>query len=181
MSHPRPSQRTHTSPPARRGVTLVELVVVLVCLSLAAAIVLPGFNSLPSIGLRSAAEALVADLEYAQQQSMAHSDDCRAVVFDPATNSYWIAPGSNPVAAGAIPHPVDKLPFVSEFGAGRLSHLGMVRIESCDAGGDNRIVFRSLGQLDQTNAARIVLASGQRRITITLDPTTGEATIGNMN
>ena len=161
--------------------TLVELAVVVVCMSVAAAIVLPGFNSLPTIGLRKAAESVVADLEYAQQQSMAHSDDCRAVVFDPAGNSYWIAPGSNPVAGNAIAHPVDKLPFVSEFGSGRMSHLGMVRVESCDAGGDNRIVFRSLGQLDQTTPARITLASGERRITITIDPTTGEATIGGMN
>jgi hypothetical protein len=123
----------------------------------------------------------VADLEYAQQQSMAHSDDCRAVAFDPATNTYWIAPSSNPVVGNAITHPVDKLPYANEFGSGRMSHLGLVHIESCDAGGDNRIIFRSLGQLDQTTPARITLGCGDRRITVTLDPTTGEATIGGIN
>jgi prepilin-type N-terminal cleavage/methylation domain-containing protein len=57
MSHPKhSSQAVQASAPRARAVTLIELIVVLACLGAAAAIVLPGFSSLPSMELRSAAE-----------------------------------------------------------------------------------------------------------------------------
>jgi type II secretory pathway pseudopilin PulG len=162
---------------ARRtyGFTYVELVVVLVCLVIAAVLVLPGLRSAGDAELRGAAETLLSDLEYAQQQSMAHGDDCRVVVFNLATNSYWIAPGSTP--ATAIPHPVDRQPFVNSFGKGRYAHLKNVVIDSCDVGGDGRLGFKSLGQLDQSTPAKITLRRGADRVEIRLDPTTGEATV----
>jgi type II secretory pathway pseudopilin PulG len=163
--------------PARRAsaFTYIELVVVLVCLAVAAVLVLPEVSGAGAYTLRGAAEVLVADLEYAQQQSMTHGDDCRIVVFDLATSTYWIAPGSTP--ATAIAHPVDRQPFVNRFGQGRHAHLKNVVIESCDVGGDGRVGFRSLGQLDQTTPATIRLRYGTDRVEVRLDPTTGEASV----
>ena len=175
---------TPTPPPppkapglARRAsaFTYIEVVVVLLCLAIAAALVLPQMAGAGGAGLRGAAESLVADLEYAQQQSMAHGDDCRVVVFDLAKNTYWIAPGSTP--ATAIPHPLDRQPFVNRFGQGRYAHLKNVVIDSCDVGGDGRLGFRSLGQLDQSTPATIRLRQGADRVEIRLDPMTGEASV----
>ena len=155
--------------------TYIELVVVLVCLAIAAVLVLPGLASAGSAELRGAADSLVSDLEYAQQQSMAHGDDCRVVMFDLAKNSYWIAPASTP--ATAIPHPVDRQPFLNRFGQGRYAHFKNVVIDSCDVGGDTKLGFKSLGQLDQSTPAKITLRRGGDRVEIRLDPTTGEASV----
>jgi type II secretory pathway pseudopilin PulG len=165
---PRLSRRTY-------AFTYIELVVVLLCLAVAAVLVLPGMGGAGDTELKGAADSLLSDLEYAQQQSMANGDDCRVVVFDLATNSYWIAPGSTP--AKPIPHPVDRQPFVNRFGQGRYAHLKNVVIESCDVGGDGRLGFRSLGQLDQSVPATITLRRGTDRMVIRLDPMTGEASV----
>jgi type II secretory pathway pseudopilin PulG len=158
-----------------RAFTYIELVVVLLCLAVAAALVLPEIAAGGTTTLRGAAEEFVSDLEYAQQQSMARGDDCRIVVFDLSKNTYWIAPASTP--ATAIAHPVDRQPFINRFGQGRFAHLKNVVIDSCDVGGDSRLGFKSLGQLDQSVPARIVLRRGTDRMEVRLDPTTGEATV----
>ena len=149
--------------------------VVLVCLAIAAILVLPELGQQGLSELQGAAEALVSDLEYAQQQSMAHGDDCRVVVFDVANNTYWIAPASAPMAP--VAHPVDRKPFLNRFGSGRLAHLRKVVIESCDVGGDGKLGFRSLGQLDQSTPATVRLRRGSSRMVVRLDPTTGEASV----
>jgi len=171
-SSPRLPRRAPAFKPA---FTYIELVVVLVCLAIAAVLMLPGLNSAGTAELRGAAESLVSDLEYAQQQSMAHGDDCRVVMFDLAKNTYWIAPGSTP--ATAIPHPVDRQPFLNRFGQGRYAHFKNVVIDSCDVGGDTKLGFRSLGQLDQSTTAKITLRRGPDRVEVRLDPVTGEATV----
>jgi type II secretory pathway pseudopilin PulG len=166
------------SRPGRRraaGVTYVELVVVLVCMAVAALLLLPELSGQATTELQGAAEALVADMEYAQQQSMAHGDDCRVVVFDVANNTYSIAPASKPNVP--IPHPVDRQPFVNRFGSGRCAHFKNVVIESCDVGGDAKLGFRPLGELDQSTPATIKLRRGKYRISVRLDPTTGESTV----
>ena len=183
MGMSRADVRTESPPPPRApsisrrtsAFTYLELVVVLLCLAVAALLVLPGMTGSGHAELRGAAESLLSDLEYAQQQSMANGDDCRVVVFDLAANTYWIAPGSTP--AKAIPHPVDRQPFVNRFGEGRYAHLKNVVIDSCDVGGDGRLGFRSLGQLDQSTPATITLRHGADRIIIHLDPMTGEASV----
>jgi hypothetical protein len=44
-------------------------------------------------------------------------------------------------------------------------------------GGDGRLGFKSLGQLDQSTPAKIILRRGSDRVEIRLDPVTGEATV----
>jgi prepilin-type N-terminal cleavage/methylation domain-containing protein len=163
----------------RRGMTLVEILVVVTCLGIAAALVLPSLGNPGATQLRSAAESLVADLQYAQQFSLAHGDDPCMIVFDPVNESFGLARASNP--ASIITHPVDKMPYYSKFGAGRLAHLRSVSIDKVDMGADNRFAFRSLGQLDQLTPVKITLRAGKDKVDITLDPETGEATVGNLH
>jgi competence protein ComGC len=160
------------------GMTLVEIIVVVACLSIAAALVLPNLGNTGATQLRGAAETLVADLEFAQQFSLAHGDDPCLVVFDTANESVALARVSN--AGSVIAHPVDKMPYYSKFGAGRLAHLSSVSIDSVDMGPDNRFAFRSLGQLDQATPVKITLRSRGMRLDVTLDPETGETAIGDI-
>lgn len=158
--------------------TVIEILVVVTCLAVAAALVLPSLGNTGATQLRSAAESLVADLQFAQQFSLAHGDDPCMIVFDPVNESFGLARVSS--AASIIAHPVDKMPYYSKFGAGRLAHLSSVSIDAVDMGADNRFAFRSLGQLDQLTPVKITLRAAGNKVDITLDPETGETTIGEL-
>jgi hypothetical protein len=157
-------------------VTLLELIVVLFCLAVAAAIVVPVALDGAATQVRAAADLLVADLEYARSESMSNADDPRLLVFDPAGKRYHIARRSSPTLP--VTDPVGLQGYTTAYGSGRAASLPRVRIGSHSLGGDNRLMFRGLGQLDQTEPAWITLSAGTHSVTVTLDPITGEATVG---
>lgn len=159
------------------GLTLIELIVVLVCLAVTAVLVVPMFGSSDASELKAAAELLVADLEYAQAQSLGH-DDPRGMTFDTAANTYTISPKSAP--STPIINPIGGQPYVTRFGSDRAAPLGRVRIASFSLGGDNRVGFGAHGQLDQSPAASITLACGGLTLTLTMDPVTGEVAVGEI-
>ena len=163
---------------AAAGLTIIELLVTVACIAVAAAIVLPVFGDGASAQLRAAAELLVADLEYAQSESIGHADDPRLVVFDIASNRYHIAPKSQP--AVPLGDPVTNFSYVTTYGSQRAAALPRVKLSGYSLGGDNRLGFGGVGQLDQTTPATITLSAGTRTLTVTLDPVTGEASVGQM-
>jgi prepilin-type N-terminal cleavage/methylation domain-containing protein len=162
-----------------RGFTLVEIMIVTLIVAVAAALVVPMFGDAEVQRLRSAASMLVADMELAQSESIAHPDALRVVVFDtPGTSahSYRIAPASTP--ATPITNPIDKQPYRVTFGTGRAATLEGVTIQAYSLGGDTTLGYRSYGQLDQTAAATVTLACDGKQVTISIDPVTGEASVG---
>jgi prepilin-type N-terminal cleavage/methylation domain-containing protein len=160
--------------PAARGFTLIELVVVLVCLAISVMIISPTLGNRPTMQLSKAAEMLVSDLEFAQMDSMAHADDTRVFAVDLATNSYRIAARSNP--ALAITHP-DQDPYLTQFGVGRAGFLSGVTLNKYDFGGDAILGFGEQGDLDQVTPATIEIGCGGRKVVITIDPLSGRAKI----
>ena len=156
--------------------TLIELMIVIVIIGIAAGLVLPGFQQSTDTQLRAAAQILVADLEYAQTESRVHGDDLRLVVFDPAAGSYFLAASSAP--ATPIAHPIDKKPYRIRWGQGRAHRLADVTLGGLSLGGDDQVKFGVYGQLDQTTDGLIRLAAGPRSIEITLDAISGAASIG---
>jgi Tfp pilus assembly protein FimT len=173
MAHP---ARKTRPPTARRAVTLAELLVVVICLAVAAAIVMPTALDGPATQLRAAADLLVADLEYARSESMSNADDPRLLVFDASTNRYHIARRSD--ATVPLTDPVGAQGYVTNYGVGRAAPLPRVRIGSLQLAGDNRLAFGANGELDQTEPAQITLTAGTHFVTITVDPVIGEATVG---
>ena len=163
-------------PLARPGMTLIEVTITLLCLAIAAAIVFPTISDNASEQLRGAAQVLIADLQFAQGESMSHADDPRLVVFENSKMGYSIAPKSKPNQP--ITNPVGGMKYVTTFGQGRAAAFGKVRTGALGVGGDDKLGFAGLGQLDQTTPATITLTAGARSIVITIDPTTGEATAG---
>lgn len=162
------------------GFTLVELLVTVMCLAVAAMIVLPTMSDNSSERLRGAAQILVADLEYAQSESMsqtgARADEARLLVIDADRAGYRIATKSDP--ATPVINKIGGADYVTRFGSGRAALLANVTVGVYDLGGDEQIGFGALGQLDQPAAATIQLVCGARTILVSLDPTTGEVTIG---
>jgi type II secretory pathway pseudopilin PulG len=161
-----------------RGLTLVEIMVTLTCMAIAMAIVMPALGDRSADRLRGAAQMLIADLEFAQSESMSHGDDPRVLVIESDKAGYHLAAKSAP--GTAVTNPVGAVPYVTRFGLGRANALGGVRVGAYNLGGDDQLGFGVLGQLDQTAAATITLQCGNRSIVVTVDPTTGEATAGTV-
>jgi type II secretory pathway pseudopilin PulG len=156
--------------------SLVEVTITLLCLAIAAMVVFPTLSDTAPEQLRGAAQVVIADLQFAQGQSMSRGDDPRLVVFEPGRNGYSIAPKSEPNKP--IKHPIGGEKYVTKFGQGRAASLGKVRIGALTVGGDDQLAFGGLGQLDQTTPATITLTAGSRSLVITIDPITGDATTG---
>jgi prepilin-type N-terminal cleavage/methylation domain-containing protein len=74
---------------ARRGLTLLEVLIVVVILGLAGAMVIPSMGSTGVLRVQGAIRTIVADLTFAQSDAIAFQEQ-RAIVFDPAANSYRV-------------------------------------------------------------------------------------------
>jgi Tfp pilus assembly protein FimT len=142
------------------------------------ALVIPMFKDGDVSKLRGAASVLMADLAYAQVESIAHGEDPRLVVFDTATSSYKIATTLAPTTA--ITNPIDKQPYEVVFGSRGARELSGVTISSYSLGGDAVLQFGAYGELDQATAATITLGCNSKTITVTVDPTTGDTSVSGV-
>jgi len=84
---PAPLARTRTM--ARRAYTLVELLIVVVLLGIAAAMVIPQMGSANSLRVQSVVRTIVADIGIVQSDALARQQ-ARAIVFDTAANCYKV-------------------------------------------------------------------------------------------
>jgi len=163
---------------AARGFTFVEVLAVVAIVAIASALAVPMFKDSNISKLRAAASMVVADLEYAQTDSITHGDALRMFVVGSTTN-YSIATVATPTTP--ITNPVGKAPYSVTFGQGRAASLSGVTISAYSLNGDARLGFGLYGQLDQSSNATITLTCGGRNVVITLNATTGTPTIGTIN
>jgi len=169
------------------GFTLIELLIVIVILSIAAAIVVPMASSAASMQLRSAANMVAADLEYAKSLALG-TGQRHSVVFDAANERYWIVGGTQYAVTDAIGHPVKKgFPYVVDFAND--PRLGQVEVVDTDFNGSgNSIVsFDSLGSPYQggttpaplNSEGVITLQAGGISRTVSVEPVTGFVSISD--
>jgi len=159
----------------RRAFTLLELLIVIVLIGIAATMAIPMLSGTDGTRVRAAGNLLAADLGFAQVESITHATDPCVVVFDQANGSYTIARASAPTTP--ITDPGTNQSFVTTFGTGRASELGGVSIQGYSLGGDDTLGFGMYGQTDQTTAASVTLQSGSVTLTVQVDPTSGETSI----
>jgi len=160
------------------GFTMIELMIVLVILAIAALTVVPMMSSAASMQIRTAASMIATDLEYAK--SMAISRGQRfSVVFDTANESYQI----EDQAGNVIPHPVKKgFDYVIDFQND--SRLNKVNIVSADFDTTTTVKFDYLGSPhdgadNPLNSGVISLQAGGSTKTVMVEPVTGYISIGN--
>ena len=155
--------------------TLVELLIVVVLISIAATMAMPLMAGTDATRLQAAARLLAADLGFAQVESITHAADPCVVVFDQANDSYAVARSSAP--STAITDPSTNQPYVTQFGSGRAAELSGVSIQGYSLGGDNQLEFGAYGQTDQTTPATITFEAAGLTVTVEVDPTSGEVSL----
>ena len=153
-----------------RGFTLIEIIVVIVIISIAAAMVVPMMSSADDIQLRSAANKLAADLEYAKSIAISRGQDYTAI-FDAIAESYQIEDSSGAI----ITHPVRKGDYIEQFGG--TSRLTKVKISNANFNGTSSVTFESIGSPD--NGGTVTLTAGDNTIIVNVEAVTGYISISN--
>jgi prepilin-type N-terminal cleavage/methylation domain-containing protein len=168
-----------------RGFTIIEIIVVVVILSIAAVIIAPMMSSAESVQLRTAANLIAADLEYAKNLSITRQQNY-TVVFDAGSESYEIQDQSGTV----IPHPVNKgfdysvdfkgFDYSVDFTSN--SRLKEVDIDSVSFDSTSSVKFDYLGSPlngsnNPLNSGLITLSAGSSTTTISVTAVTGYVSI----
>ncbi len=154
------------------GFTMIEIIVFIVILSIAALLTVPLFSSGAQLQLRAAADMIAADLDYAKNLAITNQQSY-SVIFDTANDSYQI---EDP--CGIIDHPVNKghdylISFESD------SRFSQVDLVTADFEGDDFVTFTLLGGPVNlsANEGTIEIQGGGTTITINVQPVTGLVTI----
>lgn len=187
MSHNRCNRDT-----ARRGVTLVEMLIVVTIIGLMATVVLPTMHSASgAVTLEAMARTLAADLRIARQSAVQYNSSF-AVTFDLATNSYNVSQtvsGSTPGLANVLSHGTNNTVKLDQFGAGRMkqSHIsigGAVLKVAKSSVVD--VVFGATGGTGPTRTQDTVIwlqensQRDRRCILVTVSWITGTVTVGEL-
>ena len=167
------ARRVTTSGPG--GFTLLEILVVVVILAIAAAMAVPMLSAGGATKLQAATEMVAADLEYAKSLAISRGGRYR-VTFDVAGNAYQVEDPNGAV----IDHPITKgSPYAVDLDGGRLSG---VEIASADFDGTAGVEFDSLGSPydgngDVLDSGVLTLQMGDWTRTVHVEPVTGMITV----
>lgn len=164
--------RMPVPPGLRRGgeaFTIIEILIVVVILAIAALTAIPMMSSAGSVQVRSAANMIAADLEYAKSLAISRGQNF-SVVFYTSTESYEIIDQD-----GTIPHPVKKgSDYVIDF---QKEGLDRVDVADVDFDGTSQIQFDYLGSPD--NGGAVTVQAGGTTATISVEPVTGYISVTN--
>lgn len=149
----------------RSGFTLVEIIIVVVIIAIAALIAVPMMSSAASVQIRSAANMIAADIEYAKSMAISRGQNF-SVVFDENTDSYRIVDQDSIV----IPHPVRK-GFNYEIDFRNDSRLNKVDITNADFSAAQYVEFDCLGS--PVDGGTVSLQAGGTTSIVRVEPVTG--------
>ncbi len=162
----------------RHGFTMIEMVVVMAILAIAAAIVVPMMSSAGAMQVRAAVNMVAADLEYAKSMSVSRGQRY-SVVFDKTNETYRIIDDSGTT----IPHPIKK-GFLYTINFRADSRLSQVDIFDANFDGTDRVSFDYMGSPfngtgTPLNSGVVTLRAGGVTRTINVEPVTGYVSISN--
>lgn len=153
--------------PARGGYTLAEILVVVMILSIAAAMVIPNVISTSDMQAVGAARIIASDLQYAQSVAVTTQVPV-TVQFDPASESYSLRNTS-----GLLIHPMTKSGYTIRFSS--LGGYDRLDLSSASFGGTSSVTFDEMGSANSSGT--VVVQAGAHVYRITVAPTTGKVTV----
>ncbi len=151
------------------GFTLAELIVVVVILSISAAMVIPYATNTSSFQAVSAARVLSSDLEYAQNVAIVTQTPVE-VVFDVAGDIYTLYDANT---STPLKHPITKEDYVTDFSM--QSGFSDLDILSANFDGNQSVTFDEMGAPD--NSGNVRLRSGVHTYRISVAAATGKVTV----
>ncbi len=163
---------TRTAPipvAAPHGFTLLEMLVTVILMAIAAAMMVPMLASNDSSYVSAGVGLIVADLDFAQTTAINDPGDNAVVHFDPAASRWWITKESTP---GTILTMTTGEPYDTTMGVGRAETAINVTFSLVYAT-DNKIVYDAFGRLTQAVNPVITVTSGSASSQITIDAETG--------
>jgi len=172
----------------RMGFTLIEILVVVIILGIAAAVIVPNISSRSDLKATSAARLMMADLIYVQNRSISQQK-MHYVQFDTASASYKVLDQMTPTQT-IITHPVEQSPFVVAIGPAGPPPLRDVKIDSVSFDGQKVVAFDEMGTpyaynpgtnvLTALTSGTISLKCREMMLNIIIEPFTGELRLGPM-
>jgi prepilin-type N-terminal cleavage/methylation domain-containing protein len=156
----------------RAAYTLVEILIVILVMAIAAAIVIPNIGSANDSQAIAAAAILQSDLEVARSMAMA-TQAPYSVVFSPDRQSYKVIAnyaGTAYASTTAVAHPVNKGKLY-EVCLSSLNGMSHVSVTSVVFGGQQYVTFLSLGQPNAGGS--VVLTVGRITMTVSVEALTG--------
>ena len=172
----------------RAGYTLIEVLIVVVILGIAAAIVTPNLSQAGVLRIQSAVRTLVADISFAQMDALGYQQQ-RAIVFDIDNNMYTL------IEVNSSTIDVDNDALYDARGPGQRYQVsfdaeifGGTVIESAEFDGDNLLIFDELGGPVATpgsntlsDGGSIVLAGPFSRFRVDVAAFTGRITVTRLD
>lgn len=161
----------------KKAFTLIEVIVVMVIIIIAAVLAVPMMSSAADVQVRSAANMIAADLEYAKSMAISRQQN-HWVVFDTANESYEVHN-----SGGVIDHPIKAgSNFVVDLQSD--SRLSRVDIANADFDSQLSVTFDYLGSpysgtdtANPLNSGQISLQAGSFTMTVNVEPMTGYVTV----
>jgi prepilin-type N-terminal cleavage/methylation domain-containing protein len=181
----RTGQRPHWGWSVRRGFTLIEILVVVLIIGIAAAIVVPQLGTRDDMKASSAARVIMADLIYAQNLSITQQN-YHYLAMDVVNKRYAVQNS----ALATVTHPVNKTPYLVRFAAGGTNGFQDLTLIAANFTGQSGNVYKTIGfdelgsplvhtgtMTEPMTAGAIIIQAGNYRLRIDVEPFTGQITV----
>ena len=170
---------------SKQGFTIVELIIVVVIMAIAAALAVPMMSSAADLQIRTASNMVAADIEYAKNLAVSRQKN-HAIVLNSTNDSYDVRVYNSATTSwDVIEHPTKTGTnlSVSFPNDNRLSSVDMTTVDF-QPNGNTSITFdylgspySGLGTTNPLNSGQIVLSASGFNMTIIVQPVTGYVTI----
>ncbi len=162
---------------SRRAFTLIEVLITVTIVGLAAAMVVPQMLKSGTLTVQAAARMVIADLLYAQNEAIARQTP-RRIVFDASANSYRMTDAHGTTLASTYRGTGSSSSnYVVDFS--RDGRFAGVRLENVNLGGDVFIEYDDLGT--PSTGGSVDLVANNLRYRATIAPFTGRITVAPVN